>query len=114
MRNPRSKKPLPYDKIEKRQAKAVSFARDFLQDDALGDELESLSVEEYADRRGIPIANPSRGEVNTMPREKLEDVVSDRDALLDKLDDLRDEIDDILGEYDGDEAESGDDDDGGE
>jgi hypothetical protein len=108
MRNPSRKKPLPYDNIEKRQAKAVRFARDFLHDDALSDELESLSVAEYADRRGIPIANPGGRGVNVMARanptrESYDDVVSERDEAVDllqdaqeQLDDLQDRIDDLL------------------
>ncbi len=115
MRNPSRKRPLPYDKIEKRQAKAVRFARAFLHDDALGDELESLSVAEYADRRGIPIVNPGGRGVSVMARrnparESYDDIVSERDEAIDllqdtqeELDDLQDRIDDLLSDYDGDD-----------
>jgi hypothetical protein len=102
---------LKYEKARGRKAKAVRFLRDVLDDPDRADEVEAESVEDYAARRHLVIKNPRERRVKTMPREKFEDVQSDRDALLDKLEDVRDEIDDILGEH-GDEEEEDDDENG--
>jgi hypothetical protein len=47
-------------------------------------------------------------------REKLTDVVADRDELLDKVEELRDLADDIISEYETDEPEDEDDSDSGD
>jgi hypothetical protein len=95
---------LTYEQVRGRKDKAARFLRDVLEDSDRADEVEAESVEDYAARRHLVIANPHGGEVNTMPREKLKDVIDDRDTLLDKFEDVRDEIDDILGEYDEDDG----------
>lgn len=111
-----------YRQIAARKDKAVRFLRDVLHDSERADEVEDESVEDYAERRHLRIVNPRavsphiqeiprERRVKTMDkREKLEDVLSDRDELLDKLQGVRDEIDDVLSEYDGDEDDTDDDD----
>ena len=89
-----------------RKAKAARFLRDVLDDPDRADEVERESVEDYAARRHFVISNPQLEEVTLMPKEKLEDVLSDRDALLDKLESVRDDIDDALAEYDGDDQDA--------
>ena len=106
---------LTYQQVRARKEKAARFLRDVLDDPDRADEVEAESVEDYAARRHFVLTNPHRKGVSKMPqREKLADVISDRDALLDKLEDVRDEIDDILGEYDGDDADEDADDSGDE
>lgn len=92
--------------MERRQARAVAFVRDVVEDPALAAEIEALSVEEYAQRRGIPLQNPSGGKEIDMPRETREELVEQRDELLDALetaqgalDDAQDAIGDILDTY---------------
>lgn len=54
-----SKKDKTYDQAEAMQAKAVRFTRDVVGDPDKADEIESLSVEEYADRKGLQLMNPA-------------------------------------------------------
>lgn len=104
---------LTYEQIGGRKDKAARFLRDVLGDSDRADEVEAESVEDYAARRHFVLANPRGRGVNTMQqREKLEDVLSDRDALVDKLESIRDEIDDAISEYG--EGEDSEDDSGDE
>jgi len=116
-RNPRQKKPLTIERVEKRQRKAVQFAQAYLHDDSLADELRELSPQEYAERRGIPIQNPQRREVITVANgtrrqtreQELEEERDEAVELLEEaqetLDDLQDRIDDVLGEYEPEESD---------
>jgi len=56
------KKYLTREQTQTAQARAVRFAKNVLEDSNLADDLESLTPGEYADRRGITIANPLEGE----------------------------------------------------
>jgi hypothetical protein len=56
--NPRRKKALSSEQVERRQARAVRFLRDVTDDPDLADEIEHLSVAEYAERKGFPLSNP--------------------------------------------------------
>lgn len=47
------------EQLERLQDKAVRFLRDVVGDDDKADEIEGLSVEEYADRKRIHLANPT-------------------------------------------------------
>ena len=57
--NPRQKKALTFDQAERRQAKAVRFLRNVTHVPDLADEIENLSVRQYAERKGLQL-NPSR------------------------------------------------------
>jgi hypothetical protein len=77
-------------KTETAQARAAAFAENVLQDSDLADELESLTPEQYADRKGIVITNQGETKVangNGDPRTKAE--------LLDEIDDLQSQLDAI-------------------
>lgn len=104
---------LTFEQAQGRKAKAARFLRDVLGDRDRADEVEAESVADYASRRHFVITNPTVKEVKHMaePREKLEDVLSDRDALIDKLEGIRVDIDDALAEYDGDDDDDSDEDD---
>jgi hypothetical protein len=74
------------EQTETAQARAVRFAENVLGDSDLADELEDLTPEEYADRRGIVITNQgemkvANGNGNSDPRTKAE--------LLDEIDQLQ-------------------------
>lgn len=73
---PRKKKTLSRDQVEKRRAKAVRFLRDVADDPELADEIEDLSVDEYADRKGFELTeNPSRKRRDNMKKEDLQEAV---------------------------------------
>lgn len=76
--NPRRKKPLTREQVEKRQVKAVRFAAAVLEDDDLADELESLSPQEYAERKGLLMTNPTRKRREpTMKRDEMKNIVKE-------------------------------------
>ena len=84
------KKYRTFEQTETAQARAVRFAENVLEDSDLADELESLTPEEYADRKGIVITNQGEMKVangNGDPRTKTE--------LLDEIDDLQSQLDAI-------------------
>lgn len=90
--NPRRKKELTRDQVESRKDKAVRFLRDVADNDALADEIDGLSVEEYAKRKGFALTNPTKKEVksamNRNPTEQSDDVRGMFDTLGQKMDDL--------------------------
>jgi hypothetical protein len=55
--NPK-KKELTREQVEKKQAKAVAFLRNVVKDSDKADEIEGLSVSEYAERKKIGLSNP--------------------------------------------------------
>lgn len=96
--NSRKPKTLTREQAERRQAQAIRFAYDVLNDSDLGDELSDLSVEEYAERRGFRMENSRRrGGEPTMPSKR--ELEEERDALLSELEDIRDSLDDVLEQY---------------
>ena len=55
-----SKKDRTYEQAEAMQTKAVRFLRDVVGDDEKANEIEGLSVSEYAERKGLRLTNPSQ------------------------------------------------------
>jgi len=88
--------------VEQTQEKAVRFAHNVLADDDLADELESLSPEEYADRKGLVIRNPQNLKGAIMPRKSNADRIAD---LEDKLDLIAGIITGDAGEDDSDDLD---------
>jgi hypothetical protein len=79
-KNPRQKKALSPEQVEKRQAKAVRFLRDVVDDPDLADEIEDLSVREYAERKGLELINnptQKRKELIPMKKDELKQAVKD-------------------------------------
>jgi hypothetical protein len=76
--NPRWKKPLTRGQVEKRQAKAVRFAADVLEDSDLADDLEALSPQEYAGRKGLLMTNPTKKrKESSMRRDEMKNLVKE-------------------------------------
>ena len=76
---PRKKKTLTREQIAKRQDKAVQFLRDVADDPDLADEIDDLSVEEYAQRKGFEVtSNPSKRRKGTpMKAEQVKDWINE-------------------------------------
>jgi hypothetical protein len=91
--NPRMGKVLSEDQVADRQEKAVRFAREVLGNDELADELEELTVEEYAERKGFQLNNPNRKGVRKM--RNANSVSERRDELADRVDAIEKELDKI-------------------
>jgi hypothetical protein len=88
--NPRRSKTLTRQQLARRQTKAVSAAENLLDDPVLAAELEALSVEEYAERKGIRLGNPVRKGVKEMA--KQQEVLDRLNVLSQKVDGLCDTI----------------------
>ena len=67
------------EQISKHQDKAVQFLRDVADDPDLADEIDDLSVEEYAQRKGFEVAsNPSKRRKGTpMKAEQVKEWISE-------------------------------------
>lgn len=76
---PRKKKTLTREQIAKRQNKAVQFLRDVADDPELANEIDDLSVEEYAERKGFEFAsNPSKRRKGTpMKAEQVKEWINE-------------------------------------
>ena len=83
--------PFRKQETETAQARAVRFAENALKDSNLADELESLTAQEYADRRGIVITNPLQRSTSHMANGNGRT----KDQLLDELDQLQQENQDL-------------------
>lgn len=80
------------EQIETAQARAIRAAENLLDDPDLADELSSLSLGEYAERRGWQIANnPSIKENSVMPTQTKE-------QLLQRLENLESENEELISE----------------
>jgi hypothetical protein len=114
-----------YDQALAAQEKAVRFADDVLDDADLADDLESESVESYADRKGIIITeNPFQRRItavangNSMTKDDLQDRNDQATAILTDAytpeasrEDLAQAVGDALDALSGDYDDDGDDDD---
>jgi hypothetical protein len=84
--NPRRKKALSSEQVERRQAQAVRLLRDVTDDPDRADEIEDLSVAEYAERKGFQLSNPrTRKGMNPMKQQefvKLKEQVKELELKL--------------------------------
>ena len=116
-----------YDQVAVAQDKAVRAAENLQQDDDLADELASLSVEEYAARRGWEIvSNPNGSERKTTMAatskatqnlaKRVEELEAENEQLIDDNQYLTEQLDEIRSiatsslDEDDDDDESDDDD----
>ena len=105
-------KQITVDQAQRKQAAAVRFAENFLNDQDKADELADLTPEEYAERRGFEIIdNPGRrlstmanGEGGGMTKEEMADYIAELEDQLDSIQDI------ISGESDDDDGDDIDDD----
>src|SRR5215472_14758058 len=88
---PRPRKKLSYDQVKARQDRAVDFLDNTHQPD-LADEIEGLSVREYAERKGYKLINNSnpRKERNSMA--KREELNATLQRINDTLESLPGEL----------------------
>jgi hypothetical protein len=116
------------DQVESTKDKAVRFLRDVLHDDTRADEVEDEDPEDYAERKGIVITNPSQrrqttvANGDTMSKSELADCVdqatsileaayipeSDRETLAQAIGDA---LNALSGDYDDEDEEDADSDD---
>jgi hypothetical protein len=82
---------LQRERIERMQGKAVAFLRDVVGNDDLADEIEDLSLEDYAERKKILIANPRlKGGENIMATKR------DLEEQIEELEERNQELEDTL------------------
>jgi hypothetical protein len=113
-----------YEQVAAAQEKAVRFADDVLDDQDLGDDLDDLSVEEYASRKGLIITNLQRriaamANGNGMTKDDMQDCIDQATDILtdaytpeasreDLASAIGDALDALSGDYD--DGSDGDDD----
>lgn len=106
-----------YEQVLTAQRRAVSAATNLREDDELADELDALTPEEYAERKGIEIVeNPPRRAINrrktTMTVREYRTKLIEKDALITELQEENDELHDTLAEIKGLVASDDEDEDG--
>src|SRR4051812_49244415 len=82
-------KPLTREQLQSRKDKAVRFTRQVVGDPDRADEIQSESLEDYAERRRIQIQNP-RG-TGTMARKTITDYRTELKELKEQVRDLEEE-----------------------
>jgi hypothetical protein len=90
------KKYRTFEQTETAQARAVAFAENVLEDSDLADELESLTPEEYADRKGMVITNPLKRRIPSVANgngRTKQDLLDEIDELQQENADLQDQLD---------------------
>lgn len=105
-------KTLSREQLEGRKEKAVRFVRDVLDDPDRADEIEDESLEDYAERRKIKIAEENPRGADAMPTK--EELMQRIKELEDENDDLQDQLDqvaDIVAPPEDDEGDNGDEED---
>jgi hypothetical protein len=97
---PKRPKQATYDQVLRKQDKAVQFLRDVVGNDDLANDIEDLSVQEYADKKNIEIVNPNRSTSmangNGRTKQDLLDEINDLTLENQDLSDQLDAINDIL------------------
>ena len=84
-----------YAQVEAAQRRAISAAENLTQDDDLADEIESLSVEEYAERKGFEIVeNPHKKGGGIMSR--IQQLESELENANNRITELEEEREDVL------------------
>ena len=60
--NPRKRKSWTYEQAEAKKQQAEKFTREVLEDDDRADELADMSVEDYAEERGVDLVDSEQGD----------------------------------------------------
>ena len=106
-------KSLTREQLTARKEQAVRFTRGALGDPDRADEIADESLDDYAERRKIPITNPTIRRTAIMPRGKtkaeLEAEIEELQAENQELQDQLDAVADIVSPDDGEEDEDDDD-----
>ncbi|HEY6293323.1 MAG TPA: hypothetical protein VI455_17365 [Terriglobia bacterium] len=110
-------KTMTREQVERMKEKAARFSRDVLDDQQKADEFDDMSVDDYAEHKGIALSNPRKAAkmARTSLREKVEDLEAENDELREKVDEYEARFDDIASsipevteEEDEDDGEEGD------
>jgi hypothetical protein len=80
------------DEVERKQAKAVQFLRDVVGNDDLADEVDGLSVEEYAERKRIRLLNPKQS--------REERIMATKQEMTERIRELEGENEELQGQLD--------------
>jgi hypothetical protein len=107
------KSPLTVDQVQAKKDKAVQFLRDVVHDDDKADDYEAMDLFDYADHKGITIANQGEMKMpsgNGDPRTKAE-LLGEIDQLEQQNQDLADALAAIADIASPDDGDDNDDDD---
>ena len=99
-------KTLTRAQLEKRKEQAVRFVRDVKGDSDRADEIESESLEDYAERRRIKIENPRR-RCSMASRKELQERIQELEEENEDLNDRLDQITDLATPEEDEEGDEG-------
>jgi len=85
---------LTREQLAGRKEKAVRFVRDVLGDPERAEEIEAESLDAYARRRRIELANPKKG-VSTMPATTRQQLQEELDQLQEAIDNAHETLSDV-------------------
>jgi hypothetical protein len=91
---------LTREKLQARKDQAVRFTRDVVGDADRADEIESESLEDYAQRRGIQLSNPWSRRTAMATRKTIADYRAELKDLRDQVSDLEEENESLQGQLD--------------
>ena len=101
------------ERVARMQQKAVTFLRNVVGNDELADEIEDLSLEEYAERKRIRIQNRKGGERQMASKRELEEQVRELEERNGELEDalaaIGESVDSALPEDDSEDEDEDDD-----
>jgi hypothetical protein len=108
---------LTREQLQGRKDKAARFTETVLNDPERASEIESESLEDYAERRHIQLLNPNRrknkmAETKVDLQEKIDELEAENEALRDQLDAIADIVapeDDVEGDEDDGDGDEDDD-----
>jgi len=91
---PRKPKVVTYEQAKAKLAKAVKFLRDVAGDADRADDFAAMSVQEYAQHKGLTLQNPHKSRIKRTTR-MATDTITKRE-LEDTLDEVADLLDEAL------------------
>lgn len=94
--NPRRRTALSYDEAERRQDRAVQGLRNLALDD-LADDIEAMSVSQYAESKGWEIQENPKRRANKMATETKQDIAADREYWRERAEEAEAKLEEIAG-----------------
>lgn len=87
-----------YKQVESAKRRAELAAANLMDDESRADDFAGMTVEEYAEQRGITIQNPKKGGTNMASKiAQLESELAEANARIEQLESERADVLDALG-----------------
>src|SRR5215472_9714871 len=83
------------DEAERMKEKAARFSRDVLGDQEKADEFDGMSVDEYAEHKGVALSNPRKATKMASLKQQIRDLEDENAELRERVDEYEARFDDI-------------------